>query len=150
MAPSATEGTARIPPVRAQARTTVSRLWDAAVRRHNVPGTRVAAILWVSEKLVRAWGNPEMMQQIDVADVVAVHLAGGQVLALGFLRDVVRFLEKEAKRGMTRSEHVMAISASQGQVAAAARSGDTQRYRDALRTLERRVAQALADEEGDR
>jgi len=138
----------KLAPVRAQARALVSPVWDEAVRRHS-EFTRVAAILWVSERVARAWGDAEQANQIDVADVVAVHLAGGKVLAIGFLRDVLRLLEAhEGRKGWPRADHVMALSAAAGNVAAHARSQDSTDYRNALRLLDRRVQEALRDEEG--
>jgi len=135
--------------VRLAAREQVSRLFERHVEPHSEK-TRVAAILWVSEKAVRAWADAENAHaNIDVADIVAVYLAGGKVLALGFARDLVRLLEAhEGRKGWPRADHAMSLSAAAGSVSAHARSGSADEYRDALHVLDRRVQDALRDADG--
>lgn len=144
-----TLGRARQSPVRQAAREDTSRIVGQTLERFHAAG-KVAAVLCVSERLVRAFGEESDDHQLDVADVVAVHSAGHRVIAWGFWHDVEAFmLSVEGASGNSREEHLFAIQCAIGAAAEATRDGDAKKYRSAMHDLRRGASSALADEEAD-
>lgn len=137
----------RTPPVVVAAREDVSRIFRRAIETHHA-STRVASILNVSPQLVRAWSDPSDDHSPQVAQVVAVFVAGQRALVLGFWEDVRAYLESiQGASGHTRAEHVVALQVALGAAAEATRDDDAAKYRSALHDVLIGARGALADEE---
>ena len=139
-------GRPRTPEVVVAAREEMSRLFHRAVETHHA-STRVAAVICVSPQLVRAWGDPSDDHSPQIAQVVAVFLAGQRALVWGFLDDVMAFLASiEPARAWSRSEHLASLQVALGAAAEAMRDDDAAKYRTAIHDLLRGGREALRDE----
>lgn len=140
----------RVSPIVAEARRVVAAAWRRLVQRH-ASNVSVGALLWVSEKTARAWGDERDPKTVDAADLVALAMSGRRALVLDMLdalRGTVDGVHQRAR--LPREQHVRALTAQLGAVIIAHRDHDTVALRRALAALARRAHDALEDdEEGD-